>query len=236
MNWIVTVCRNGLGMTKRAVESFLSQDVGDVRILVLDNKSTDGTREWLSAQPVNLVCFEHPKSVAESWNYGLRWVYAAGNDYALVCNNDVILPPWHYRLLLEDGGGFVTGVGCRDIECLTVPPRPESRRPNPDFSSFMCRRWVFEKLGGFDERFLIGYGEDCAAHCRMHQLGIPAYCIEMGHYHEISGTMRANPDEAPMICAQADRNRELFERLFGFKIPPDDGGKYEEFFSKPYRV
>src|SRR5215471_7850241 len=119
MNYICCPVRNNLALTKRAVASFEKQDIGDVKILIIDKASSDGTSEWLRTSQVrskNIVSstFMEPLSVAQSWNTMLNWVFMTGEEWALVVNNDVELRPDTYRLLVEDGGGFVTAIGTRD--------------------------------------------------------------------------------------------------------------------------
>ena len=43
----VMVTYNRLELTKQAVESYLDTVVGPYSLLIVDNNSTDGTREWL---------------------------------------------------------------------------------------------------------------------------------------------------------------------------------------------
>src|SRR3990167_5013964 len=107
-NWIVCLTRNNLPLTQKAIQSFRAQDIGSVQILVLDNGSTDNTVPWLNSQKdLFVIANRPPKSVAASWNVGLKWLFepkwADGNtvlppmaESVLVCNNDVVLRPDTY--------------------------------------------------------------------------------------------------------------------------------------------
>src|SRR5689334_3601518 len=112
-NWIVVPVRNSLHYTKAALPTFLAQDIGNVRVLILDNDSTDGTGAWARSQDGVLYWHRRPPlSVAASWNLCLKWLFGEQRqERVLVSNNDVSLRPDTYRLLDADGGPFVTAVG-----------------------------------------------------------------------------------------------------------------------------
>jgi GT2 family glycosyltransferase len=239
MNWILTLTKDNLALTKEAIRTFRAQDIGDVKILVIDNESKDSTPNFLNSQPDLFVIFNRPwKSVAASWNQGLNWLFnrkwADGNtplapmaDYALVVNNDVELRPDTYRRLVEDGGEFVTAVGTRDpskigkgaFPFVFYPPEPKNIRPHPDFSCFLIRRTLYHKVGAFDEHFTPAFCEDGDYDLRMYKAGIRAYCLDLPFLHHGSATVKnASADEARRICKAADRNREYFKEKWGFEI------------------
>jgi GT2 family glycosyltransferase len=228
MNFIIVPVRNGLHLTRDAVKDFLSQDIGDVEVLVIDNASTDGTTQWLATQPVRTIYNNPPKSVAASWNQGLRWVFGQGCEYTLVVNNDVRLRPDTYRWLVEDGGGFVTAVGTIDPKKIErndkyreyyKQPDPDAKRNHPDFSAYLIRREVYEKVGPFDEDFKGAYAEDSDYHLRMHQAGITAICLDLPFLHYGAQTITmADEEEARRISEQANRNRAYFKQKHGVEV------------------
>ena len=239
MNVIVCPVRNGLHYTREAMKTFLAQDVPDLHIIFIDNASTDGTTDWLKTQDCFVFHNTTPRSVAASWNAGLRWAFAHDAETCLVVNNDVLLRPDTYRLLSEDGGLFVTAVASDDPECIKpvkgptgrweyAEPDPEAKRPHPTMSCFLMRRECWDRVGPFDEEFKVGYCEDSLAHWRMHQAGITAYCIDLAFYHVGSGTMKcASPEEVAQITEQAQRNRELFFKKTGVQVASPE---YYAFF------
>lgn len=249
-NWVICPVRNNLHLTKKAIETFRAQDIeGGVSILVINNQSTDGTMDWLKTQKDISVLHAYPAmSVAESWNAGLKSILDTGRqDYCLVVNNDVELRPDTYRRLVEDGGGFVTAVGVRDAKLiqpdslgfgpsdLTVArtpmyaaPDPAKKRPHPDFSCFLIRREVWEKVGQFDEGFKIAYAEDADYHVRMHKAGITAYCLDLPFLHHGAMTIKnSDPREIKKIQVQAEKNREYFKSKYGFVLASEE---YYAFF------
>jgi len=245
VNPIICPVRNGMHLTREAVRTFLAQDIGNVEVFIIDNDSQDGTTQWLWSQSVRTVWFSPGKSVAASWNFGLRKVFAEGALYALVVNNDVELRPDTYRHLADDGGPFVTAVGTRDRKKIVSPyadPRPACKRPHPDFSCFLIRKSCYETVGPFDEKYLGAYCEDSDYHLRLHRAGITAQCLELPFLHHGAQTIvNASAAEAEAIRRQADANRAMFlqrERvevgspeyyaIFGNDAPTGEAGESGE--------
>jgi GT2 family glycosyltransferase len=219
--WIICPVLNGFHYTRDAVADFLAQDIGNVEILIVANSPTDGTLEWLRTQPrnVHVMHLTPPRSVAYSWNRALEYVFGLGEEYALVVNNDVRLRPDTFRLLVEDGGPFVTAVGVRDPKKIEPPySRPGAPpRPHPDFSCFLIRKEVWEKVGPFDEKFEGAYAEDWDMHVRMHEAGIEAYCLDLPFLHFAAGTIKSTEnEEVDAIHTQASKNRKYFKEKWGF--------------------
>lgn len=238
---------------------------GGARILIVNNESDPATTAWIireqAAGRVSAMHFFPQRGVAHGWNSALRYLFGSERvERVLVVNQDLVLRPDTYRWLDADGGGFVTAVGSADATCVERPgpepaqlyslsvkppkhyyaptyplPRPEASRPHPDFSCFLIRRNVWERVGEFDEGFAGAFGEDCDMHVRMHAAGITAYCIDVPFYHVGGGSQtvkRASSAERERIVAQAARNRAYFERKWGFPVPtPENGGvEYYKFF------
>lgn len=236
MNWILTLTRNNLHLTKKAIDTFRKQDIGDVKILVIDNGSKDNTPQWLASQhDLNVIQHTSNIGVAAAWNEGLDWLFRKGwsdgstpkkpmAEYCLVVNNDVELRPDTYKHLLLDGGGFVTAVGTQDPDkIMTCDPPNGSTRPHPDFSCFLIRSWVFNKVGPFDEEFHGAYAEDGDMDLRMWMAGIRGYCIDLPYLHLGAQTIKAAPpQEARRISEQAGRNREYFKRKWGFEMGSEE--------------
>src|SRR6266850_3981025 len=228
MNAVLMLCRNSLALTKRAVASVLAQDI-QVTLYIIDNDSTDGTREWLAEDmlswepgqhygPIRSWRFTPAKGVSASWNFGLGYLFhTAMCQRVLVVNNDLELRPDTYRWLDLDGAPFVTAVSVDNPEAIKEG-WAVSRRPHPDFSAFLIRQEVWEKVGKFDES-MVHYCSDGDYHLRMHQAGIEAYTIGIPFYHYASGTLKsANEDEKARILKQADQDRDTFERKWGVRI------------------
>jgi len=223
INAILVPLRNAAHLTRRAHLTFAAQDCDPApEILYIDNASTDNTPQMLAGWDCHVLRNSAPKSVARSWNQGLKWWFKQGAEYVLVCNNDVELRPDTYRWLLKAGGLFVTAVGSDSVEAIAPPYNPPdltSVRYNPDFSCFLLHRKLWDMVGPFDESYLGAYGEDASYDIKMRTAGVLAYCISIPFYHVASGTLKhSTPKEQAVICRQADSNRTTFFNQFGVQI------------------
>jgi GT2 family glycosyltransferase len=98
---------------------------------------------------------------AKNVNLGLKQV---SGDYLMVVNNDIV---WDYG----------------NIEDLCIPGTVTSPKVNGDsqpfWGCFFCiPREVYEKIGGLDEQFGVGYYEDDDYIKRLEEAGIPMKCVE----------------------------------------------------------
>jgi GT2 family glycosyltransferase len=217
---ILFTCRDNLHLTKTAVESARQQDI-PCDILIVDNASTDGTKQWLVGQHVAVISLPVQESLAACWNLGLQALFQAGRSHVLVCNTDIELRPDAYRLLLAHGGPFVSCVSVDSSDRLGTPGDREARedlgeRPHPDFSCFLIRPEVTDKVGWFNETYYPAFVEDCEMHVRMHRAGVPAVCIDVPFLHHGSATIKnASMSERNMIARGAAANREKFRREYG---------------------
>jgi hypothetical protein len=109
MNFVIIPVVVGKEMTRLAIDSALAQDVGNVCVYVIGNGSRDGTvpyvrsRYWGQRNVIITSC-SMMQSLNRVWNGALEFVFHHHADHVLVINNDVVLRPDTYRLLLADGG------------------------------------------------------------------------------------------------------------------------------------
>lgn len=78
---------NALEMTKRAMESIRSWH--NYKLFVVDNKSTDGTQEWLKEKGIEFVSEEMSASAAQS--VCVAKFMESDCDYLMIMNNDIVL-------------------------------------------------------------------------------------------------------------------------------------------------
>ena len=187
-------------------------------IILIDDGSTDGTREWLATlrdPPFRVLLNEHNLGFATTNN---RAAQAARGERLVLLNNDlVLLPGWFEPLLrthrsLGERAGLVGNVqvdvrsGAID-HCgilFTTKAKPEHDRRGPSrferwFSPVrrvpavtaacvMISAALWHKLGGFDEGFVNG-GEDVDLCFRARSVGrINAVALRSVVQHHVSAS------------------------------------------------
>ncbi len=234
-NWIVIPVRGNLHLLRRAVDSALAQDIGNVKLFIVNNSEPgDGMAGYLSTLNRNhtVVTFVPQIGVGGGWNFALQFLF--GNmkaERALVINQDVELPTTLYRILDDDCGEFVTAVSVKDRSMLRDHVISTRIRPHPDFSCFLIRKVVTEEVGWFDERYYPAFCEDADYHVRMHRAGIMAYCLDIPFYHVGSATVKnAEPLARRKIEQAAERNRQLFFETYGAHIGVPE--EYDKLFTE----
>lgn len=231
MNPVLILTHNCLELTKRCVESVLAQDI-PVDIMLIDNGSTDGTPEWFDSPTSNLDGFiwAENRGVSVGWNYGIGTIFAEQKEagHILCLNNDIYLPPWYYRKLLDCDALFVTGASVDSMESIMRRAEP-SLTPGPDFSAFLIRREAWEKIGPFDENMVL-YAQDLDYDIRARRMGITLLNSHVPFYHERSSTLKmATPADRREIQLQADMDRDTFRAKW--RCLPGEPG-YEELFQE----
>jgi len=217
-------------LTRRAVNSALGQDIGDVEVWIVGNGAVDGLVEYLrgvywSDARVKISAYPAMRSLNWLWNAWITLAFALGHEHVLVINNDIFMRTDTYRLLVDDGGLFVTGVSVDTVDGVASAD-PTSKSPHPCFSCFLIRRECWELTGKFDDKFW-AYASDADYHLRMEAAGVNAYALAVPFFHETSATIRkVDNDTRDRLQALADADREMFKVKWGFAVGSD------EYYSK----
>lgn len=227
MNPVLILTHNCLELTKRCIDSVHAQDI-PTEIFIFDNCSTDGTRDWLLHNlDLNSCLVSANLGVSAGWNIMLNSIFNSEHEHCLVINNDVILAPWTYRMLLDQGLPFVTGISVDSMSQIEVPPGVGDPTPHPDFSCFLITSGAWEIIGPFNEEMKF-YASDLDYHVRAHRAGLELYKVNLPFYHERSSTLkRSSAEERAEIEAQANADREVFRSIYG-SLP--GSMEYEELF------
>ena len=136
----VVVTYNRLDLLKQCVKALRGQTV-PCDILIVNNASTDGTEEWLTAQ-TNLLSRNTGSNLggAGGFNYGIRWAAEAGYDDVWIMDDDTLPKPDALERLLEADRflkgdyGWLSSVALwiDGSECkMNRQKLKKSRSPNP---------------------------------------------------------------------------------------------------------
>ncbi len=156
---------NQLEYTKVCLDSIFKRTEPPFELIIVDNASTDGTREYLETVPATVITNERNLGCAKAWNQGVR---ASRGDVIAILNNDIVLTsgwlPGLRRYMDEHGHGIVSPAAREghldyDLESyareFTARCRGASRRELYGACLVIARR-VFDRIGLFDDAF--GYG------------------------------------------------------------------------------
>jgi GT2 family glycosyltransferase len=219
---------NQLHYTRNCLESFSTDGIADARIVIVDNGSTDGTREFLAGRP-GLRAISNAKNLgcSAAWNQGLQEAGTA--TWKIIINNDVVVAP----RFLEGLIGFATADG-RDI----VSPAMTEGELDYDFGKFsteflakmgaacrsgtasgvcfMVHRRVFETIGAFDTNLGQAGYEDEDFFRRARAAGFRLGITGRAYLHHFgSVTQKKLKSELGMASSAPLGNRDYFRQKHG---------------------
>lgn len=233
---IVVPTFNNLEVTRLSLES-LRKLTGyePFEVIVVDNASSDGTRDWLRANAERLelrvLLNAENRGFAAASNQGAR---EARGDVLVFLNNDVIVTPgWLARLVevLDERrwaglagpvtnaignearvGGSYTTLEELLAHAAAIAARERGKLLDARSLAFFCvamRRGTWETVGELDERFGLGLFEDDDYAIRVRRAGMRNVIVRdafVHHWHEAS--FRRLPSAE--YVALYERNRALF--------------------------
>jgi GT2 family glycosyltransferase len=115
---VLILSYNGKHLLEESVSSYLSNDYPNFEVIVIDNGSTDGTKEWVEHNYPEVVVLRTEKNLGYSggFNFGLNYAFIKSQAaYVLITNNDVKADSKVISELVKVAEtdmmiGFVTGI------------------------------------------------------------------------------------------------------------------------------
>ena len=234
---IVIVTYNNLEYTKLCIESVLRNTHSPrFEVIVVDNASSDGTREYLhGVQGIAFMFNERNEGFARANNQGIA---ASRGERIVMLNNDTVVPRgWSCRLLrhLEDPKvglavsvtNFSGNESRIDVTYSDLDEMEEfaaDRAADYDGESFdigvaamycvAMRRDVFDRVGPLDERFTIGMFEDDDYSQRVRDAGLRVVCAEDAFVHHFGQASFKKLSQSEYF-ELFERNKRLFEEKWG---------------------
>ncbi|NWG12711.1 MAG: glycosyltransferase family 2 protein [Acidobacteria bacterium] len=229
---IVIVNWNGMAFIRDCIQSVHAQSYSPCEIIVVDNGSTDGSREWLRANALSgyrLIEFDVNTGFARGVNTGIR---AASGEYIALLNNDAVADHrwleylirsvrnsefgmaaskilFHDRPDVIDKAGHLfypdglnRGRGAGEVDRGQFDGMPEILFP--DGCAALYLRRMLDDVGLFDEQFF-AYGDDADLGLRARWRGWRcAYAPAARVYHRHSSSLgKYSPVKAFLV----ERNR-----------------------------
>lgn len=166
---IVIPVYNQLSYTQQCLDSIARCTQQPYELILVDNASSDGTREFLATLKAIVITNHTNLGCAKAWNQGVR---ASKGDVIGILNNDIVVTPgWLAGLMTfmdQTGHGIVSpsareGVLDYDLDSYAaefVRLCAQATRAEVYGSCMLIRRRVFNRIGLFDEGFSYGGGED----------------------------------------------------------------------------
>ncbi len=236
---IVILTYNNIAYNKACLESIREHtEVGSYEIVVVDNNSSDGTREWLMEQhDVKLQLNDYNAGFPKGCNQGIA-LACEDSDILLLNNDTIVMPRWLENmskcLYSADDIGAV-GAVCNHNENLQGvdfsygdPGQMMALAEENNISDssrweqklfligycLLIKREVLDKIGPLDEAFSPGYIEDNDLCMRIVTAGYRLMlCHDCFIHHHLGTSFRANMDALyPILFA----NREKFRMKWGF--------------------
>lgn len=174
--------------------------------------------------PIVIPNWEENIGVSRGWNEGLRRAIAMDCDFALVCNDDVVLEPKTIQKLLE-------AMVFNKYDLITPvsgPAEDYGYRPEPDFACFMVRPAQFvDQFGWFDENFSPAYFEDNDMTYRLTLQDAKMGCrTDTGMYH--AGSVTQNWGGQQVVTSH------MFEANRAYYVSKWGGVPGSEIFLEPF--
>lgn len=216
--YVGMLTHNCLKYTQQTVSSFKSRRPH--QWVIVDNASTDGTIQFLKdlEKLPNRTIIRNKANVGVAKGYNQIWRYALADPeckYIFMIHNDVVLEVDTLDLLIEFVEAHPEYLIVSGNSTCSFKKIPGKIADNVcGFACFLITRSCIEKVGFFDEKFILAYFEDNDYHERVKRAGIKSCLIRYaGFYHHGSRTIHEGGVDH---SAAFRRNRQYFKNKWGF--------------------
>lgn len=149
---VIVPTLNRLEMLQEAIASIRAQTYENWKLLVADNGSTDGTREWLDSEQISWVA-EDVKGAGAARNAG---AFATSSPLIYFLDSDDLAMPNTLALLVEAQQAQQVDLCFGAAQNLVMVDgvklhQQESTRPAPISSTSILSREAFERYGRFED-------------------------------------------------------------------------------------
>jgi GT2 family glycosyltransferase len=257
---IIIPCFNQLEFTRQCVAALIRHTRLPWELIAVDNGSTDGTATYLagvqdaSAVRVEVITNPANRGFPAACNQGIK---AARGDYIVLLNNDVVITDaWLDQLVAlakSDAAIGMTG----PMSNYASPPQLVEQVPYTNMAEMhrfasrwrtehrgqwlttsklsgfclLIKRRVLEAVGGFDERFGIGFFDDDDLAMRVTQAGFTlAVAHDLFVHHFGSRTFAGAGVDAEALLAE---NRSKFAAKWGIAAPAGHGVSLRPWVAEP---
>jgi GT2 family glycosyltransferase len=188
------------------------------------------------------LLFNPENNVSMGWNRATRHLLAAGCDYVIVPNLDIVFKSdlvdnlVRYAEKTKDQFILWTALPWNDLPSLEQAVEHERAPETPHFSCYMVDNRLFNRVGEFDENFRPAYNEDLDMHWRIVLAGETAVGYEGARFfHHGSRTIQSDPELLQRNHITHDLNNQYFVRKWGYK-PPTAADEFltKEMYRTPF--
>ena len=237
LSTIIIPTLNNLALTKNCLRSIRENTKATYRIIVVDNGSTDGTRNWLKSQHDILHILNISNlGFGPAVNQG---IFCADTPSVVILNNDTMVSPnWltnmlaHFnadptRGIVGPMSNFVSGpqliadtnLGSLESVNQFSANLFDTQHGNAQdiqrlvFFCALIKKDVIDKIGGLDERFILGNFEDDDFCRRASLAGFKcAMALDTFIYHHGHATFKANKIDLNFLL---EKNKQIYLNKWG---------------------